>query len=189
VVHQFVIALHRSRGYEGLLQEKRQRARTCLGLLPENKFDPSWLEQRGNTTVIKLPHAEFFLAQQPNGAIAVVERPRNMTTIELDGRMLLWSGYHRSHAVLSQINPEGSGSPAIFAALIFPTGESEGFLGRDSLRPEVRDAARGERPPVFSDFFDEALCMTVNLRKQRPEFHVDDHKISTARMVWVDDAT
>lgn len=187
VIHQFMIALHRCAEYEESLAGKRDRARTCLGLVSDNPFTRSWLAQTGSTTVIKLPHPEFSLIAQPGGKIGVAERPSFITAISLDDRMLLWSGYHRTYAVLSQINPEGTGSPDILAAVIIPADDAERFLGKDSPRPEVRDLIRSDRPPIFSDFFNDALCMRVNLRKQRPEFHVDNYDIRTARMVWVDD--
>ncbi len=173
VLHQFVLALHRCGIYLDTLKEKHERVKTCLGMFPENQLRQSWIRQDGQTTIVRLPHAEFECGPSRQGGLFIRERPRYITLVELGDRCMLWSGYHRSYAVLNHISQDATGSPAIFAVLMNPVvGDAGRFLGVDSLRPTVRDALRGKRPALVSDFFNNALCMNVTLRKQHPEFHI-----------------
>jgi len=134
------------------------------------------------TTIVDLPHGEF-LVDLRQGRLQLTEAARFISVADLGDRTLLWAGYHRAYAVASQTVPEGT-VRVLLATLI--DGDADRFLGADSDRPEVRDMVRGDRPAFLADFFDANLCMSVNLRKQRPELHVSS-QFPTAKLVWVDE--
>jgi hypothetical protein len=181
VVHQLQIALHRAEMHATSLGSAKLRARTCLGFgLEEPVGRPRVVS---GTTILELPHGEFFVTFQPGGRLQLTEAARFISIADLGDRTLLWAGYHRAYAVASQTVPEGT-VRVLLATLI--EGDADRFLGPDSDRPEVRDMVRGERPALFSDFFDSNLCMAANLRKQHPQLHVSSQS-PTAKMVWVDE--
>ena len=92
--------------------------------------------------------------------------------VEAGQRLLLWSGYHRTYAVLSQMSPDAQG---VAPLLILMKGADlpTRFLGSASERPMVRDLVFSDRPPVFADFLNDDLCIEVDLLKQRMEVHIE----------------
>jgi len=184
VVHQFIIIRNCVDSHLPTMNSKKASARTCLGL--DMTPLPPRILQSGTTTIIKLPHFEYVLQPAPGGKILVLEAGnKNITGAEFAGRMLLWTGYHRTYGACSQMTPEARDT-APLVTLIAGAPEVDRLLGINSEAPEVRDAARGDRPALFGDFFDATLCMTATLRRQRMEFHIDNNDIRTARRVFVD---
>jgi hypothetical protein len=181
VVHQLQLALHRADAHRAAMSDERRRARICLGVGLEEQVQR--VRNESGTVVLELPHAEFFVNFLPNGQLQLMEAARFISIADLGDRTLLWAGYHRAYAVASQTVPEGT-VRVLLATLI--AGDADRLLGPDSDRPEVRDMVRGERPALLADFFNDDLCMSVNLRKQRPELHVRPLS-ATTQIVWVDE--
>jgi hypothetical protein len=118
--------------------------------------------------VIDLPHFEFTVNMTPTG-VNFQERDRYIVAVRLlGGRVLLWGGYHRTHAILCQMAGDAAGvAPLLTVMSGIP--EVDDFLAR----PSVRELVLGERPALLRDFFDEELFMVVNLRKKRAEGRIE----------------
>jgi hypothetical protein len=120
----------------------------------------------GNYT---LPHPEFiYVFNDQVGGFVVVEGGPQVGVSEFADRMVLWTGYHRSVARASMVNPEHT-DRVVFAAL---TTEGNSAFGAGSTNPTLRDLVLGDCPPVVSDFFDERFFMEVEMRKKRYELQV-----------------
>lgn len=172
VIRQFMVITDRASAYENRIVTDRDRIRYCLGIGMEerHKIVPV---RKGNKEVLRLPHFEFEVKARLGG-FDINEMARFMSVITDGDRMILWGGYHRSHALLSQMTPEAEGTAPLFILMNGAEVEDAvGFLGDDSDRPTVRDALRAERPPVLADFFERDLCMEVDLLKERREVHIE----------------
>jgi len=186
-IHQFMVITDRSGAYAVSMTDEAQRIKHCLGIGMEFKGQQFPTRQVGNLTIVELPHAEFLLEPMPNG-LNFRERDRYIAVVEAGNRFLLWGGYHRTYAVLSQMSPEGAGG-APLVTLIAGTADVAGFFSLRSERPTVRDAVLGERPPLFRDFFDDDLAMQVQLLKQRVEVHIRPVGLGKmqAQTIWVNE--
>ena len=190
VIHQFMVITERSDGYAKKMSTEVDRARQCMGIGAEFRGQlPT--RQMGATIVVELPHAEFMVQALPHG-FNFVERDRYISVVEAGKRLLLWGGYHRTYAVLSQMSPDGAGGAPLLT-LITGVDEVAVFLSERSSRRVVRDAVIGTRPPLFRDFFNPDLFMEVDLRKQRYEMHIQPVASIVApgmfrcEPVWADD--
>jgi hypothetical protein len=169
-IHQFYVITERSeQKYAKCIKDDLSRINHCLGIGLEFRGQLR-SRQSGATTIVELPHAEFVVEQIQNG-LNFRERDRYIAVIEAGSRFLLWGGYHRTYAVLSQMSPDGAGGAPLLT-LMAGTPDVAGFFSLRSERPTVRDAVLGERPPLFRDFFDADLSIEVQLLKQRVEVHV-----------------
>src|SRR5882724_3060806 len=182
LIHQFYVITERSIQYANRINHKKERINHCLGtgLDERHKIVET---QQGTKTILKMPHFEFETKARPGG-FDINERGRFISVVEANDRLLLWAGYHRTYAVLSQMAPDADGEAPL---LILMNGveEEDRFLGVDSLRPFVRDAILCDRPPVFADFFDPNLAMEVNLIQQRMEIHIEPKgTLIQATQVW-----
>jgi hypothetical protein len=181
VVHQYRIFLDHAEAYRAAMINEREKTRLCLGFGLETDF--TRVRSEAGAVIIELPHPEFGCKRHPNGQIEIQEAARFISVADLDDRILLWAGYHRTYAVASQTSPDAT-ERVLLVTLI--DGDADRFLAPDSDRREVRDTVLGERPAIFADFFDDALCMTVNLRRQRPEWHVPTDG-PEAKLYWADE--
>jgi hypothetical protein len=181
VIHQYQIILDRAEAYGAAMTNESEKARICLGFGLEGQI--ATVRSEPGVIIIELPHAEFIYKGHANGRVELEELARFIAVTNLDDRMMLWGGYHRTYGVANQASPD---APERVLLVTLTEGDADLFLGPDSRRPEVRDLVLGERPPIFADFFNDELCMSVNLRKQRPEWHVQTDG-SGAELHWVDE--
>jgi hypothetical protein len=180
VVHQLFVALGVAEKYASEMGNPQRACRKTLGL---GAPIPQYKESRqGNILIIDLPHGEFNLGYDPKTNQYIVQENARWTTVHAFGdRLLLWAGYHRTYALLSnQTYPEDT-ERLLLSVL---TTEAERLLGAASDRPDRRTWLLGERPPLFADFFDEDLCMTVVLRKGFWRFEVNT-TTRQARKLWI----
>lgn len=178
VLHQFYVVTERSEEYAKRMHNDKQRIKHCLGLdvqTPETS-------QNGAVTTVKLPHWEYDLHEgiAPNGqkVLNIVEWPRFMAAVNTGDRLLLWGGYHRTYAFLSQTEPEGPEEPPLVTLITSPA--SDAFFSATSARPAVRDSVLSDCPALFEDFLDANLFMEVSFRKQRREIRFD----AAAKTMW-----
>jgi hypothetical protein len=171
VIHQFYVVTERSAAYVSMMTTTRPRIKFCFG---QDQQVPT-IEDRGALRIIRLPHFEYDLEQRPlpNGTtnLNLQEWPRLIVAVELKDRLLLWGGYHRTYALLSQAEPDGLVAPPLVS--LITNRVVDAFFSNASTRPEVRDGVLGDRPAFFCDFFDDDLCMRVQLRKQERQVRID----------------
>jgi len=117
-----------------------------------------------NAMDIAIPHGEFAVAFDPaTQRWGVLELARHISVTAFQNRMLLWAGYHRSYAFMERENPEGI-ERSLLVAL---TTDADFFVSQQSPNQGLRAIVCGLRPPLFRDFFDDALFMPVNLKRKR----------------------
>jgi hypothetical protein len=95
---------------------------------------------------------------------------RYVTAWDLPGlsRTLLWAGYHRSYARIANTAPDANVRSLMMVLAdvgtvdVFPSAPNGG----------LRAILCGANPPLFGDFFDDRLCLTVNLRKKKYQVQV-----------------
>jgi hypothetical protein len=181
VVHQLRIFEERAEPYVALVCDPVMRVKTCLPSLP-GSIQLQFKRVAGKT-IIELPHGEFRIALGPNNKPAIQEMAHHIAITPFDDRFLLWAGYHRTYAVTlaSQANPE---EIERLVPAVLTTDAEDDFLAETARFSEKRAMVFGACPALFRDFFDPDLCLSINLRKQRPQFEID---LTGTRMVWVDD--
>jgi hypothetical protein len=119
---------------------------------------------------VNLPHAEHLFTLLPDGAFRIQQGGGFISVCELEGRLLLKAGYHRSFASSrARRNEPDAKERSLLVALtktvppqLLPAFPKQG----------LRTTVLGSKPPLLSDFFDESLAMTVKLRKKRYEMHI-----------------
>src|SRR5207244_5552801 len=99
-------------------QGTKRRIHACLGRGLEYDGVIPKARREGDCLIKKVPHGEFFIDTRSirQDDFDVKEGNRYIAVKESDGRMLLWSGYHRSHVSLYLKNPEDSVLP-LFAVV------------------------------------------------------------------------
>jgi len=179
-VWQLQIVTERSEAYARSMGTSHGKLRHCLGLhvAPAGQVQ---IMSRPNDVRVQIPHAEFtFNFIQPTGqnggGFLIQEMAKHITTTAYGQRLLLWSGYHRSFALMTNEYPEGM-DRSLVAVL---TTDGDAVLSPQSPNQGVREMLRGLRPPLFADFFDERFCMRVRLRKKRCELWIQ------GRIMWFD---
>jgi hypothetical protein len=179
VVHQLRIFEERSEPYRKLVRNPVMLVKTCLPPLPTGRQLP--VRTVGSKTIIELPHGEFQILPGVKKNLEIQEMAHHIAISAFDNRLLLWAGYHRTHAVAlaSQENPEDIERlvPAVL------TTDADPFL-LDARFSEKRDMVRGACPALFRDFFNADLCMDIELRKRRCQIEID---LTQTKLVWVDD--
>jgi hypothetical protein len=174
VVRQFQVVTERSDEYRQEMKNNLTRINHCLGIglghdgqqFPRRMVNP-------RICAIDLPHFEFTLLPVGvvNGQIQcqIVEWDRFITAFSIQGRTVLWGGYHRTYALLCQLAGDASGSPPLITVM---TGMPDvvNFLTNPSF---VRDTVLGDRPALLRDFLDEELFIEVDLRKRRAEARIE----------------
>ena len=78
----------------------------------------------------------------------------------IEGRAVLWSGYHRCYARMAASHPDMT-DHSILAA-VTPAGNEA-----VTANPSLRAILLGECPPLLGDFLDERLFLEVELRHDR----------------------
>jgi len=117
-----------------------------------------------NTMDVEVPHGEFAFAFNQNaGQFHVLELARHISVTAFQDRMLLWAGYHRSYAFMTNANPEGI-ERSLLVAL---TTDADFLVSPQSPNQGLRAVVCGLRPPLFRDFLEGALFMEVNLKRRR----------------------
>lgn len=170
IVHQLYVVLDRSEMYEAQMVDHKARLKISLGIGMEYRGTISPAKRNGDVLIKQIPHGEFRPGPM-NGPddFHVQEQARFISFSEFDGKMMLWAGYHRSHALVSHTYPDET-ERLLVGTLV---SDADDFLGAASPLPEKRDMVRGDCPALLSDFFNESLCMRVKLLKLRCELHLD----------------
>ena len=83
----------------------------------------------------------------------IQEFMKNATVNRFDGRLWLWSGYHRSYARIANMAPDAIDR----SLLVVRTTDGDFLVASNSPNQGLRDMLRGRRPALFRDFFDERL--------------------------------
>jgi hypothetical protein len=166
VARQFYVVVGQSEVYAANMMDETTRINHCLG--NGLKFTGQLVSRqiRPDLILVDLPHMEFL-----PGPSGFIQRDRYLMAVRTQtGRLLLWGGYHRVHAILCC---QGAGeAPGVAPLLTVMTGipEVQAFL---TLPSSVREMVLGDRPALLRDFLDEELFITVNLRKMRAEGRVE----------------
>jgi hypothetical protein len=176
VAHQLIVVTERSQQYARQMRAPNGKIRHCLGLHAAPAAQQLQIAAAPNAVNVKIPHGEFVFTFLNPGGFAIQEMAKHITTTAFDQRLLLWAGYHRSFALMTNEYPEGMDRSLI--ALL--TTDADFVLSPQSPNQGVRDMVRGLRPPLFADFFDERFCMRVRLRKKRCELQI------RSQVVWFD---
>jgi hypothetical protein len=169
VVYQFYVVTDVADRHAQSMSSDRQWAKTCLQL----DRPGAQLPVRSEDSIIKvnLPHPEHMFTLTPNdGAFRVQQGGGFVCVCEIEGRLLLKAGYHRSFAFARAARNEPDAKErSLFVAL---TKTPPPQLSTDFPTLGLRTIVLGPRPPLFSDFFNDDLAMTVKLRKRRYEMHI-----------------
>ncbi|HET9407461.1 MAG TPA: hypothetical protein VFO39_09505 [Candidatus Sulfotelmatobacter sp.] len=174
LIHQLYVITDQSGKYAVHMLDKRKRLNVCLGIGMENKTPIGPAVRDGNWLKKIVPHGEFvpfaingkIVMNGPNDFHAQ-EQARFISFTQFDEKLLLWAGYHRSHALVSQTKPEDT--ERLLVGTLVTDGEA--FLGASSVLPDKRAVVRGDCPPLFSDFFNPELCIIVDYLEMRCELH------------------
>jgi hypothetical protein len=187
VAHQFQVVIDRCEGYAHQIENENARINCCLGIGMD--FTGRLVFRRVNPRriCVDLPHFEFVPIPTATG-FEFRERDRYISAVRISGdRLLLWAGYHRTHAILSHAAGDAAGAAPLLTII---TGEPEvdRFFGGHSY---VCDAVLGDRPALLRDFLDETLFIAVNLRKKRAQGRIEEYKPGKLRasIRLVDDDT
>jgi hypothetical protein len=126
----------------------------------------------GDTLKLNLPHAEHMIGFQQDGAFRIQQGGGYVSRVDIvNGRLVRKAGYHRScvFARAAMNEPEARDRCELVAlTTILPPPLVANFPTHQGLRTSVF----GSRPPLFSDFFDSDLAMTVRLRRKRWEAQI-----------------
>jgi hypothetical protein len=176
VAHQLIVVTERSQQYARQMRAPNGKIRHCLGLHAPTAPQQLQINAGPNAVNVQIPHGEFVFTFLNPGGFAIQEMAKHITTTAFDQRLLLWAGYHRSFALMTNEYPEGMDRSLI--ALL--TTDADFVLSPQSPNQGVRDMVRGLRPPLFGDFLDERFCMRVRLRKKRCELQI------RSQVIWFD---
>lgn len=119
---------------------------------------------------ISLPHGEHMIAIK-SGSFEIQQGAGFVSVVDIgNGRLLLKAGYHRSFAFArAAVNElEAKDKCELVALTTTLPPQLEPTFPHQGLRTTVF----GSRPPLFSDFFDPNLVMTVKLRRKKYEAHI-----------------
>jgi hypothetical protein len=176
VALQLSVITDRAEMYAATTKSAQHKARHCLGS-DQNQAVSLTITPAVNAIRVALPHAEFTLAVAPNGSLVFQQLARHISVSAFDNRMLLFAGYHRAFALSALHNPDAIERSLVVAL----TTDAAPLLSSDSPNQTVREMVRGLRPPLFADFFDDCLFMSLRVRKRRPELWIQP------QIKWFDD--
>jgi hypothetical protein len=129
------------------------------------------LRAENGTVKAGLTHGEYVFEFHPqDGAFRIVQGGGFASVGEIDGRLLLKSGYHRSFAFVRAVKNELEANDK--CVLVALTRSVPAQLLPGWPQPGLRTMVLGPRAPLFSDFFNDDFAMTVKLRKKRYEMHI-----------------
>jgi hypothetical protein len=164
-IYQFYVALDRSDQHAKTI--KRGWAETCLQIDRPGSHLP--IRSEGNAIKISLPHGEHGLMVQEDGAFRIHQGAGFISVCQLDGRMLLKAGYHRSFAAARAMNALDANDTSLLVAL---TATAPPQLSAALPTQGLKAVVLGSRPPLFSDFVDDSLAMKIKLRRKKYEAHI-----------------
>ncbi len=142
-------------------------ARTCLQL--DRPVSQLPIRMDGNAIKVSVPHGEHILALRPDGAFQIQQGGAFISVCEINGRMILKAGYHRSFAFArAMMNALEASEKSLFVAL---TATAPPQLSPQFPTQGLRTTVLGSRPPLLSDFFNLSLAMEVKLRRKKYEYH------------------
>jgi hypothetical protein len=166
-IYQFYVAVDRADHHAQCLGNN-DWARTCLQLDRPVSQLPIRLEN--NAVKVVVPHGEHTFALRPDGAFQIQQTGGFISVCEINGRMILKAGYHRSFAVVrAAMNAPEASDTSLLVAL---TATAPPQLSAQFPTQGLRTTILGSRPPLFSDFFDSSLAMKVKLRRKKFEYHI-----------------
>jgi hypothetical protein len=142
--------------------------RNCLQIDRPN--NPMPLRLDAGVIKVGLPHAEHLFAAVPGG-FQIQQGGGFISVCEVEGRMVLKAGYHRSFAFSRARIKEPEAKDRSLLVAVTKTVPPQ--LLADFPKQGLRTTVLGSRAPLFSDFFSEALAMPVKLRKKRYEMHIN----------------
>lgn len=169
---QFYVLADRSEEYKNKMSDEVQRANHCFGE-GLNCASPLAFRQVDQCHwVVDLPHFEYVINKVPQG-FNFQERDRHILAVRApENRLVLWAGYHRTHAVLCH-TPGEPDAVAPLLTVMSGIPEVDDFFSRPSV---VRDKLLSKRPALLRDFLDEDLFMIVNLRKTKAQGLVEMYR-------------
>jgi hypothetical protein len=176
VAVQLLVITDRAEIYSASTQNPADKIRHCLGTDQPEQIPLTMTPAVGGAR-IPLPHAEFAFGILPNGSVLIQQLARHISVGAFQDLMLLTGGYHRSFALSSLHNPEAIERSLVVAL----TTDVDALLAPDSPNQTVRELVRSLRPPLFADFFDDRLAMSLRVRKRRPELWIQ------GQIRWFDD--
>jgi hypothetical protein len=190
VVHQLYVVVSRSN--QQYLNQVRSSAGWLQHALPLTPRPPAQLRTNfgvnglHTSADIDIPHAEFIFAPDPTGQFFSVQQFQNYISVmrgqgTFANRLLLKAGYHRSYARALSMIPTATVPSAVVALERNTFGSPPNQVvgaGLTVATAGLRAGPAGRRPAIFSDFFDDALAMRVNLRRKRYQLQV--------RSTWVE---
>jgi hypothetical protein len=167
VVYQFYVAVGRSDQHAQNVGTNRW-TQTSLQI----ERPGAALPIRGEDGVIKvaLPHPEHGFVVRPDGLFQIQQGGGFVSVCEVEGRMVLKAGYHRSFAFArSTMNEPDARDKSLLVAL---TATAPPQLSPLFPTQGLRTTVLGPRAPLFADFFDNSLAIRVKLRRKRYEMHL-----------------
>jgi hypothetical protein len=129
------------------------------------------LRVENGTIKAGLTHGEYvFEFHQRDGAFRIVQGGGFVSAVNVDGRLVLRAGYHRSFGFVRAVRNELDAKDKCVLVALTRTVPAQLLPGWP--QPGLRTMVLGPRPPLFSDFFADDFAMTVKLRKKRYEMHI-----------------
>jgi hypothetical protein len=144
-----------------------QWVRNCLQLDRPTAQMP--LRMEDDTIKVNLPHPEHMFSCVPGG-FQIQQGGGFISVCDVEGRMLLKAGYHRTFAFARSRTKEPDAKDRSLFVAVTKTVPPQ--LLANFPTQGLRTTVLGSRPPLLSDFFDESLAMAVKLRKKRYEMHI-----------------
>jgi hypothetical protein len=181
IAKQFYVLTDHSENHGNEMNCEEARTKKFLGIGLESKGQLRARRVSRRSVEVDLPHMEFVPIAVPGG-FDFKERDRYTLAIRSpNGRLVLWGGYHRTHAVLCQT----AGDAAAVAPLLTVmrgVSDADKFF---SVPSTARDAVLGDRPAFLCDFLNEDLFIRVNLRKKRAIGRIEEYKPGKLRAAVV----
>jgi hypothetical protein len=155
VIYQFYVAVDRADQHARNIGSDYW-TQTCLQI--DRPVAQLPIRMEGNIIKVGLPHGEHGLMLRPDGAFQIQQGGGFVCVCEIEGRMVLKAGYHRSFAfVRATMNALEANDTSLLVALT-ATAPPQLQLPTQGLRTTVL----GPRPPFFGDFFSDSLAMKSN---------------------------
>ena len=168
VVYQNYVVTDRADHHAKNQIGSEQWDRTCL--MTDRPVAQMQLRQEDGIIKVQLPHAEHMFILHPDGGFRIQQGGGFISVCDVEGRMLLKAGYHRTFAFCRERRNEPEAKDRSLLVALTKTVPPQLLTGFPTQG--LRTTVLGPRPPFFSDFFDEDLSMSVKLRKKRFEMHV-----------------
>ena len=165
-IHQFYVAVDRANEHAQNIGNS-QWTRTCLQI--DRPIAQLPIRTEGNIVKVSVPHGEHILALN-GGAFQIQQGGGFISVCEINGRMILKAGYHRSFALVRGSMKELEAKDT--SLLVALTATAPPNLSPQFPTQGLRTTVLGSCPPLFSDFFNDSLAMKVKLRRKKYEYHI-----------------